>query len=69
MKYLLILMAAILLASCSVQNKHRRAQSRKYNQCWCIDPWGGAGEWCCDGPAPKYMSPYKHGWGYVKAKF
>ena len=69
MKYLLILMAAILLASCSVQNNHRRPQSRKYNQCWCIDPWGGAGEWCCEGAPPKCMAPYKHRQGFVKAKF
>ena len=69
MKYFLILMAAILLASCSVQNNHRRSQSRKYNQCWCIDPWVGAGEWCCEGAPPKYMAPYRHRQGFVKAKF
>ena len=68
MKYFLTLMSVLLLASCSVQNKHRRSQSRNYNQCWCVDPLGGA-EWCCSGPSPKYMTPYKHKKGFVRAKF
>ena len=68
MKYFLTLMSVLLLASCSVQKKHRRSQSRNYNQCWCVDPLGGA-EWCCSGKAPKYMTPYKHKKGFVKAKF
>ena len=69
MKYLLIFMSAILLASCSVQTKHRRSQARHYNQCWCLDPFNGGAEWCCDGPAPKYMAPYKHSKGYIRAQF
>jgi len=69
MKYFIILMLVLLLASCSIQNKHRRPQSRDYSQCWCIDPWVGAAEWCCSGNPPKYMNPYKHRKGFIKAKF
>jgi len=58
-----------MLSSCSLQNQHRRSQSNDYSQCWCIDPWVGAAEWCCPGKEPKYMAPYKHKKGYTKASF
>ncbi len=60
MKYLLILISAIVLSSCSSQKNHYRSQKNYYNQCWCIDPWDGGGEWCCNGQAPNYMAPYRH---------
>lgn len=67
--FVLALASSILLMSCSPQNNYRYKQSRKYNQCWCIDPWDGAGEWCCPGDPPSTMNPYSHGKGYVRARF
>ena len=60
MKYFLVLMSAVLLTSCSSYKQHYRSQKKDYSQCWCIDPWDGGGEWCCDGRAPNYMAPYRH---------
>ena len=67
--FALALAASMLFMSCSPQHHYRLKQSKKYNQCWCIDPWAGGAEWCCDGDAPKYMAPYKHKKGFIKAKF
>ena len=50
----------VLISSCSSYKTHYQKQKRDYSQCWCIDPWDGGGEWCCNGKAPNYMAPYRH---------
>tara|TARA_R110000822_G_C14958721_1_gene455892 strand:- start:129 stop:515 length:387 start_codon:yes stop_codon:yes gene_type:complete len=67
--FALALASSILLMSCSTQNHYRYKQSSKYNQCWCLDPWNGAAEWCCPGEPTKTMNPYSHNKGYVRARF
>tara|TARA_R110001583_G_scaffold110181_1_gene259135 strand:- start:12466 stop:12699 length:234 start_codon:yes stop_codon:yes gene_type:complete len=58
-----------LLSSCTSYKQHYRIQKSDYSQCWCIDPWVGAAEWCCSGYPPKHMNPYNHRKGFIKAKF
>ncbi len=60
MKHLIIIALAVALTSCSSVKQHYRSQKNDYNQCWCIDPWDGGAEWCCNGKAPNYMAPYHH---------
>ena len=60
MKHLIIIALAVALTSCSSVKQHYRSQKKDYSQCWCIDPWDGGGEWCCNGKAPNYMAPYRH---------